>query len=491
MRYKYGGQVIGSGGFGCVFSPAIKCNDSTTRSSGISKLLFNKDANVEWKEISNVKKIIEKIPNSQNYFLLTDMTMCQPDILDQNDMEGISNCSSLNRNKINRDNINNNLNLFKIINMPDGGKDINYMFSESTVSFNVVNTSLINLLNNGVVPMNALKLMHNDLKGENILYKDELSKVIDWGLASKIRGNEIPSIIKSRVIQFNIPLSNILFTNQFNKMYPRILNRYNEYELKYDYSAAVWLNTWNRINGDGHSKYINRIIGDIIYSIYNKNINIDSLSSDMFEKHVGPILEKYTIFLDFDKPFFDSKKYFNEIYKHNCDIWGFIMSYSTLLHSNYFFNKNNDTNLTIIQKKRIAELILKYCYNPYYAVNQINVNFITQDLTLLNTTFNKELLTSDEINKIFTGIQVKPNNLENINPDNITPNKISSIKKNSIAIKKPKCSKGTRRNKKTGLCESTKKYNSYEVKKSIKIKKPRCPNGTRRNNKTGNCDKKI
>jgi len=51
-----------------------------------------------------------------------------------------------------------------------------------------------------------------------------------------------------------------------------------------------------------------------------------------------------------------------------------------------------------------------------------------------------------------------------------------------------RCPKGTRRNKKNGLCEAvtvkTDKLNNTTRKNS------RCPNGTRRNKKTGNCDPK-
>lgn len=50
-----------------------------------------------------------------------------------------------------------------------------------------------------------------------------------------------------------------------------------------------------------------------------------------------------------------------------------------------------------------------------------------------------------------------------------------------------RCPNGTRRNKKTGNCEETKKPGSL---KSSNAKTGRCPNGTRRNKKTGNCEKK-
>jgi lipopolysaccharide biosynthesis glycosyltransferase len=64
-------------------------------------------------------------------------------------------------------------------------------------------------------------------------------------------------------------------------------------------------------------------------------------------------------------------------------------------------------------------------------------------------------------------------------------------------VKKTKCPKGTRRNKKTGECVSTKALSSTEVVETkvseiietkVSETKKRCPNGTRRNKKTGLCE---
>ena len=73
---------------------------------------------------------------------------------------------------------------------------------------------------------------------------------------------------------------------------------------------------------------------------------------------------------------------------------------------------------------------------------------------------------------------------------------------NAQRCKKTKCPKGTRRNKKTGECVSTKALSSTEVVETkvaepkvaeiiepkVSETKTRCPNGTRRNKKTGLCE---
>ena len=73
-----GGKVIASGGFGCVFSPALKCKGEKTRGTNrISKLLTKKHALSEYNEIKEFKKKLDKIPNYQNYFLINDFNICK------------------------------------------------------------------------------------------------------------------------------------------------------------------------------------------------------------------------------------------------------------------------------------------------------------------------------------------------------------------------------------------------------------------------------
>ena len=50
-----GGKVIASGGFGCIFKPALKCendaNNTETYNNKITKLMTIKNANEEYKQI--------------------------------------------------------------------------------------------------------------------------------------------------------------------------------------------------------------------------------------------------------------------------------------------------------------------------------------------------------------------------------------------------------------------------------------------------------
>ena len=84
-----------------------------------------------------------------------------------------------------------------------------------------------------------------------------------------------------------------------------------------------------------------------------------------------------------------------------------------------------------------------------------------------------------------------------------------SPKKKPTPKKRTRCPNGTRRNKKTGNCDAKTKKIDVKTKKRRKVKliivkklspkvktekskkeRKRCPNGTRRNKKTGNCESK-
>ena len=74
-----GGRVLASGGFGCVFSPALKCEGEKKRATGkISKLMSEKHATEEYEEINRLNEKLNKIRRYEDYFLLYDATLCRP-----------------------------------------------------------------------------------------------------------------------------------------------------------------------------------------------------------------------------------------------------------------------------------------------------------------------------------------------------------------------------------------------------------------------------
>ena len=100
---KEGGKVLASGAFGCVFTPALKCEGSTRRSrekNKISKLMIDKYALQEYEEINKYKIILETVPNHENYFLLYDINICRPSKLTATDLQNFKKCTALPKKNI-------------------------------------------------------------------------------------------------------------------------------------------------------------------------------------------------------------------------------------------------------------------------------------------------------------------------------------------------------------------------------------------------------
>ena len=92
MFEKKGGKVIASGGYGCVFSPALKCEGSTKRENNkITKLMTERHAKDEYDEIASIKEKLKDIPDYKDYFLVSDLTLCKPAKLEKSDLNSFKN----------------------------------------------------------------------------------------------------------------------------------------------------------------------------------------------------------------------------------------------------------------------------------------------------------------------------------------------------------------------------------------------------------------
>jgi hypothetical protein len=126
-----GGAAFTKGGFGCLFKPALNCKDSelNTHPNYVSKLIDAKHGKREYMYIYNIKKKLEHLPeNIKKYFLLDNISMCEPKALSDADKIKIEqvcdyilsdHTDKITNEPITSQNINNNLDKFKIINMPE------------------------------------------------------------------------------------------------------------------------------------------------------------------------------------------------------------------------------------------------------------------------------------------------------------------------------------------------------------------------------------
>jgi hypothetical protein len=153
-RSKSGGKVVASGGFGCVFRPSIKCKTQKKHPDYITKLMLKKYAITEYNEIEKFKKILQHIPNYENYFLVDGFYICEPDSLTKEDLKDYKEkCKALLKQDIDTENINHSLNKILALNMPDGGIDVGDYIEKNKSEHKLIqlNNSLIELLLKGII----------------------------------------------------------------------------------------------------------------------------------------------------------------------------------------------------------------------------------------------------------------------------------------------------------------------------------------------------
>lgn len=383
-----GGLALESGGFGCIFKPALKCKTKKYRTNGISKLSFINDSNLEIGNIALIKKYLKKIPNYNKYFLISDITSCIPNTLTNSDKIDFKKCFSLEENGINANNINDNLNKFKIINMPYGGTNLDNVINKNIITLKLYNNLLKNLLIKAIIPMNKLNIYHFDIKSNNILYKNDNFKIIDFGEFAISNKNKIPNILFNRNIQFNSPFSRILF-NDFITHY--ITNAFIRFNIKSNTSDSKKktiiykaYDDFTKTYGYGHQIFLSKYLLPIIFNLipknlldkilnhFNNKLDYEYILNNWIVNYCSSVILKY---FDYNKMKLNQTRYFKEIYSKNVDIYGFITCYIPIILTDNTYPNNI--------KIKISNMLLKYCFNPYYATNPIPIQKLLYDINKL------------------------------------------------------------------------------------------------------------
>jgi len=380
FKTNKGGKVIASGGYGCVFDPALKCEGATKRETKkISKLMTERHAIQEYEEINNIKEKLERIPKYEDYFLIYDVTLCSPAKLTETDLTAFSKkCSALPKDDITKSNINSKLDQVMSLNIPNGGLPVDdFIYNNSSFDkIYEVHEKLVKLLKNGIIPMNRNNIYHCDIKDSNVLVDDRGSEVktrlIDWGLSVEYEANDdekFPNNWRNRPLQFNVPFSVVIFSDAFYEKYTKYLQDGGEVDkLSLKPFIIEYLKFWMKDRGAGHYKFIN----EIMYKIYSRDFTSVSeknmpvyieteITMPLIVNYIIEVLIHYTKFKDNSK--LNLREYLNDVFIKIVDVYGFMNVYYPLIETlsdNYFSLNKEQLNLF----NHLCFMYKYYLYSP-------------------------------------------------------------------------------------------------------------------------------
>jgi serine/threonine protein kinase len=403
VKHNIGGSALASGGFGCVFSPSLKCENKKRDKDKISKLMIEKYAYKEYDEIKIILSKLKSIKNYQNYFLINDIQICKPSKLTSQDLKNYNKkCTALPKNKITKKNINSSLDKLMILNIPNGGIPVDdYIYEKGSFKDILkINNSLINLLTNGIVKMNSKNVYHCDIKDANVLVKNNegklQTKLIDWGLSTEyvpFKNQSFPKTWRNRPLQFNAPFSVIIFTDSFVEKYTEYIQnggKLTKENLKPFVIDYIYF--WIKKRGAGHYKFINEIMYILFSNDLNnmdKDVKIQIIENEFtlsyITNYIIEVLINFTYFKDDGS--LNLRLYLDNVFIKIVDIWGFIVTYFSILEILYDnYNKLNDTQKKIFNS--IKSIFINYLYAP--RITEINIDDLVYDFQKLNILFEIE-----------------------------------------------------------------------------------------------------
>lgn len=319
-------KLIGSGGFGCVYQPAIKCKNTEKTKKNVSKLMLIDDALDEYYKNELIKGELKKIKKYNQYFIFVAI-LCDSKKLEVIKEEDVLSCGKhevVNEFKRTR------FEQLAVLNIPYGGSsldkyimNLHYNNVERRNMFVYEMTlSLQKLCEFGIKEMHNNNVYHTDLKPLNILWEPELQmmRIIDWGLARVGSPNILINHYKG--FHFNHPYESLLFN--FEDKLP---------EKKYKKIISNVVKEYKNIK-------VLKYKEDIITFLSLDSKATDTIVIKNLEKYLLSIANLCTVDKCFSRDYFISHFYIKQ------DYWGIALCYVDLIRYEYKFSSNTQKKVT-------------------------------------------------------------------------------------------------------------------------------------------------
>ena len=151
-------------------------------------------------------------------------------------------------------------------------------------------------------------------------------KIIDWGLAFIQKNKQIHSFVKNRPFQFNTPFSCVLFNKTFTKDYDSYLEDIPDPSFtNIKQFVSSYLKTAIDESGEGHLELIDYIFTGSLEGNIPK-YSTTNIVPEFIIMYLSNILLSYT-----KNGKYMETEYYNNVYLHNLDIWGFTILLVSIL----------------------------------------------------------------------------------------------------------------------------------------------------------------
>ena len=194
-----GGKLIGTGSMSCVFNPNLPClngNEKDIKSTKISKVIYRKNAKKYSTVEKNIHKKIEKIKGYKKWALIYD-NYCKPlplRLMKSYDSSGVRKCLE---STSHMDDSYFDENSYMMVGNY-GGQDLDNYFNEKFMNISSTNLEkeflklmkMMKPLFLGAKKMKLNGIIHNDIKGGNIIVHNDTLKYIDFGLSGTINNKK-------------------------------------------------------------------------------------------------------------------------------------------------------------------------------------------------------------------------------------------------------------------------------------------------------------
>lgn len=188
-----GGDLIGTGSYGCVFHPALKCiGQKKVDGDMVSKVFFSPESKKEAIDEMKIDSMIQKMKGNDNWAHIWEKN-CLPKKYNQLIKEEPSISSCLHDNRISSEEFDKNR---RMLQGTYAGDTLSYVFEKhfktslysNKAKFTTQFLDMMRLMKPlfiGLIEMHKNGVSHNDIKSDNIMVDKQGCKYIDFGLAAK------------------------------------------------------------------------------------------------------------------------------------------------------------------------------------------------------------------------------------------------------------------------------------------------------------------